>query len=100
MSRVRWQYRDTRDGEWCRHYRGEYVVACRDMDGDGTEWGVGLRVDYEKPLPKDPMQWVRDWRMAYGRVDAGSDFEIAKVIAIAALEAIIHDRQSDNGSVP
>jgi hypothetical protein len=93
MRPVRWQYRDGRDGEWCRHYRGGYVVTCQDMDGDGTEWGVGLKVDYEKPLPKDPTEWIRDWRIAHGFVGMGSDFEIAKVVAIAALEAIIRDRE-------
>jgi hypothetical protein len=91
MTTVRWQYRDSRDGEWCRHYRGEYVVECQDMDGDGTEWGVGLRKDYELPL-RDETVMPKRWQMAQGRVDWGNDFEIAKVIAIAALEAIMSAR--------
>jgi hypothetical protein len=93
MKNVRWQYRDSRDGEWCRHFRGSYVVTCQDMDGDGTEWGVGLREDYERPLPKDPLKLYKDWRIAHGFVGTTciNDFETAKVVAIAALEAIIKD---------
>lgn len=93
MRKVKWQYRDSRDGEWCRHYHREYVVTCQDMDGDGTEWAVGRRGAYEKPLPKDPLAIVPDWRIAHGFVSEGSDFEIAKVVAIAALDAIIRDRE-------
>ena len=63
------------------------------MDGDGTEWGVGLRQDYERPLPKDERAPIKRWEIASGRVDSGNDFEVAKVIAIAALDAIMKDRE-------
>lgn len=91
---VKWQYRDGRDGQWCRHYRGKYVVTCQDMDGDGTEWGVGLREDYERPIPKDRLQLYKDWRIAHGFIGPRTidDFAMAKVVAIAALEAVIKDR--------
>ena len=95
MKEIRWTHKDGRDGEWCKHYRGIYVVTCQDMDGDGTEWGVGLREDYDRPLPKDPLQLHKDWRIAYGFVGPYciNDFEVAKVVAIHALAAIIKDRE-------
>lgn len=99
---VKWQYRDSRDGEWCRHYRGEYVVECQDMDGDGTEWNVYRRKDYDtiaginqrNRQEADVLKLERYPNpVASGRVDRGNDFQIARVVAIAALEAIIKDAE-------
>ena len=103
---VRWQYRDGRDGEWCRHYRCGYVVECQDMDGDGTEWDIYTRNDYERiPGILARNQEIDDIYkhesipspVAHGRVDVGNDFAIAKVVAIAALEAIISGMGRDAG---
>lgn len=100
---VKWQYRDGRDGEWCRHYRGDYVVECQDMDGDGTEWDVWLRKDYDTiPGITERNRRIDDVfkqerypnAIAHGRVDVGNDFQIAKVVAIATLEAIMADKSA------
>lgn len=99
---VKWQYRDSRDGEWCRHYRGDYVVECQDMDGDGTEWDVWSRKDYETiPGINERNRHIDDVfkqerypnPIARGRVDCGNDFQIARVVVIATLEAIIKDAE-------
>lgn len=101
---VRWEYRDTRDGEWCRHYRGDYVVECQDMDGDATEWNVWLRKDYDRiPGILKRNQHIDDLcrhehipdSVANGRVIVGHDFAIAKVIAIAALEAMLKEDERE-----
>lgn len=91
MRKVKWLIRDDGNSTWGRHYHGDYIVFCTDCDGDGTEWSVWLRSEYEIELPDDQL-WKKQ-PLAKGSVaPRGSDFEIGQAIAIEALDAILRDR--------
>jgi len=73
------------------------------MDGDGTEWDVWRRKDYDTIAGinrnnrniDDALKLQRYPNpIAHGRVDVGNDFQIARVVAIATLEAIIKDDET------
>lgn len=101
MRNVKWTYRDTRDGEYAEHYRGEYVVTVQDMDGDGTEWEVWLKADLEKASKEreagNERAYADPIAKGYVCVRAIEDFQVGKAAAIAALDAILKAR-SDRAS--
>lgn len=96
MRKVKWQYRDGRDGEFSKHYHGDYVVTVQDMDGDGTEWDVWLQADLEKARKERDAGNDRSYAspIAKGYVcpRAIDDFKISQVVAIEALDAILRVR--------
>lgn len=105
MREVKWKIRDDGNTAWGKHYHGDYVVTICDMDGDGTEWEVWLRREYEsinaiaernrgitdilkhERLP-DPLA------RGYVCVRTLEDFDIGKAVAIEALDSIIRERQA------
>ena len=91
MRKVKWSIRDDGNSTWGKHYDGDYIVFCTDCDGDGTEWSVWLRDEYELELPDDKL-WQKQ-PLAQGSVSPqGDDFEVGKAIAIEALDALMRNR--------
>lgn len=91
MRKVKWSIRDDGNSTWGKHYHGDYVVFCTDCDGDGTEWSVWERAEYELKM-SDEDQWKKK-PLAKGSVAPyGNDFEIGQAIAIEALDAILRDQ--------
>lgn len=90
MRKVKWSIRDDGNSTWGKHYHGDYIVFCTDCDGDGTEWSVWLRAEYEQELPDDQL-WKKQ-PLAKGSVSHGNDFQIGQAISIEALDAILRDR--------
>lgn len=91
MRKVKWSIRDDGNSTWSKHYCGDYVVFCTDCDGDGTEWSVWLRDEYEMKLPDEEL-WKRQ-PLAKGYVSPhGDDFEVGQAIAIEALDSLVRNR--------
>jgi hypothetical protein len=105
MRTVKWSIRDDGNTQWGKHFHGDYVVTICDMDGDGTEWEVWLRREYDSinSISREierlgQEKWREHPRMpdpiakGYVCVRVGDDFEAGKAIAIEALDAILRDR--------
>jgi hypothetical protein len=96
VRKVKWQYRDGRDGEFSKHYHGDYVVTVQDMDGDGTEWEVWLSADLEKARKEreagNERAYADPIAKGYVCVRAIEDFRIGQAVAIEALDGIFRAR--------
>jgi hypothetical protein len=105
MRSVKWSIRDDGNTAWGKHYHGDYIVTICDMDGDGTEWEVWLRKEYDTIREiaernrqiKEVSKWERlpdPIAKGYVCVRAIDDFEVGQAIAIEALDGIIRARNA------